>query len=206
LKEEKKRSILKEILDWVLLILIAILITSIVHSQLFALTEVNMQSMMDTLEPTDRLVMSKLAYASSEPQRGDIIIFLNSEPVNGIFGRFSIYFSDISLKFKKDYRNNRLIKRVIAIPGDTVEIIDNVLYVNDIAQEEPYARIDPDENIVVNGQMDKITIPPGKLFVLGDNRRWSIDSRNYGVIDRSWVEGKAVFRIAPFSKFGKIND
>ncbi len=206
LEKEKKGSIIKEILDWILLIVIAIFITSIIHSQFFALTEVNMESMLDTLEPGDRLIMSKLSFVSSEPTRGDIIIFLKDEPVDGILGRFSIYFSDISLKFKKDFRANRLIKRVIAIPGDTVEIVDNVLYINDKVQDESYARIDPYENKVVNGQMNKIVVPPGKLFVLGDNRGWSVDSRAFGLIDRSWVEGKAIFRIAPLSKFGKIND
>ena len=78
--------------------------------------------------------------------RGDIIIFLRDESVNGVLWKASIYISDIAKKLNKDFRRNRLIKRVIGIPGDTIEIVDNILYVNGVEQNEPYARIDPYEN------------------------------------------------------------
>lgn len=200
----KSKSIIREISEWILLIITAFFIASIIQSELFALTEVNMESMMETLEPADKLIMNKLAYNFDEPKRGDIIIFLRDEPVNGVLGRASIYISDIAKKFNKEFRRNRLIKRVIGIPGDTVEIIDNILYVNGIEQNEPYARIDPFEKIVLNFHMQKIDVQDGQLFVMGDNRGHSSDSRDFGVIKRSWVEGKAVFRIMPFSKFGKL--
>lgn len=204
MEQQKKKSIGREILEWVILIVAAFLIASIIQSQLFALTEVNMTSMMDTLVQGDKLIMSKLAYASNEPQRGDIIIFLRDESVNGVIGRMGIYISDVALKLKGDFRRNRLIKRVIGIPGDKVEIRNNVLYINDEPVTEDYARIDPGLGIVPNGSMDPVVVQKGQLFVLGDNRGQSMDSRNFGVIDMEWVEGKAIFRILPFDKFGKI--
>lgn len=204
MKPQKKKSVGKEILEWVLLIVAAFLIASIIQSELFALTEVNMTSMMDTLEQGDKLIMSKLAYVSKDPQKGDIIIFLRDEPVNGVFGRLGIYISDVGLKLKGEFRRNRLIKRVIGIPGDKVEIRNNVLYVNDDPVSEEYARIDPDVGIVLNGSMDPVVVQEGQLFVMGDNRGQSMDSRNFGVIDVDWVEGKAIFRVMPFGKFGKI--
>lgn len=182
----------------------AFLITSIIQSELFALTEVNMESMVGTLEPGDKLIMSKLAYTFSEPERGDIIIFLRNEPIGGVIGRASIFINDISLKLHKQFRRNRLIKRVIAVPGDTVEIRDNILYVNGEPQNEPYARVDPLENTVLNGELEKTLVLPGELFVMGDNRGQSLDSRSFGKIDMSWVEGKAVFRVMPLAKFGSI--
>jgi signal peptidase I len=191
-------------MEWVTLIITAFVIASVIQSELFALTEVNMSSMMNTLVEGDKLIMNKLAYSWGEPQHGDIIIFLRDEPVNGVIGRASIYVSDISKKLKKEFRRNRLIKRVIGVPGDEIEIRDNALYVNGQKQEEEYARIDPYENIVLNGSVNSFTVPEGKLFVLGDNRGESMDSRSFGVIDRSWVEGKAIFRILPFSKIGSI--
>ncbi|MGI6123120.1 MAG: signal peptidase I [Acetivibrionales bacterium] len=200
------KSILREASEWVLLIIVAFLIASIIQSELFALTEVNMESMMETLEPGDKLIMSKLSYSFDEPKRGDIIIFLRDEPINGIIGRASIYLSDITKKINKEFRRNRLIKRVVGIPGDTVEIVDNVLYVNGIAQDEKYARIDSFTDTVLNGTMEKIVVQPNQLFVLGDNRGHSLDSRAFGVIDRSWVEGKAIFRVLPFKKFGPIDE
>lgn len=202
--EQKKKSTLREIFEWISLILTAFLIASVIQSELFALTEVNMSSMMETLVQGDKLIMNKLAYSVGEPKRGDIIIFLRDEPVNGIIGRITIYTSDIAMKVNGEFRRNRLIKRVIGIPGDTVEIRDNILYVNGEEQTEPYARIDPFENIVINGNMPEIKVKPGELFVLGDNRGESLDSRSFGVIDRSWVEGRAVFRILPFSKIGGL--
>lgn len=199
-----KKSITREVLEWILLIFAAFLIASVIQSELFALTEVNMESMVETLDPGDKLIMNKLAYCFDEPKRGDIIIFLRDEPVNGIIGRASIYISDISKKMKKEFRRNRLIKRVIGVPGDTIEIHDNILYVNGEAQNEPYARVDPFENIVLNRELEKTVVLPGELFVLGDNRGQSLDSRSFGMIDQSWVEGKAVFRVMPFKKFGSL--
>ncbi len=201
----KGKNIFREISEWVLLIIAAFFIASIIQSELFALTEVNMESMLETLEPGDKLIMNKLAYNFKEPKRGDIIIFLRDEPVDGIIGRASIYISDIAKKFNKDFRRNRLIKRVVGIPGDTIEIIDDILFVNGIEQNESYTRIDPYENKVVNRQMKKVEVQTGELFVMGDNRGQSLDSRDFGVIERTWVEGKAIFRVIPFSKFGKLS-
>jgi len=203
-KKQKKKSIGREILEWIVLILAAFLITSIIQSELYAITEVNMTSMMDTLGQGDKLIMSKLAYVSKEPQRGDIIIFLRDEPIGGFFGRMGIYISDVAMKLKGDFRRNRLIKRVIGVPGDKVEIRNNVLYINDAPVTEDYARIDPDLGIVLNGSMDPVVVRKGQLFVMGDNRGQSMDSRNFGVIELDWVEGKAIFRILPFDKFGRI--
>lgn len=205
MEQKKKINVAREIFEWVVLILVAFLIASILQSELFALTEVNLSSMKDTLIEGDKLIMNKLAYAGQEPKKGDIIIFLRDEPVDGIIGRLGIYISDVSLKLKGEFRRNRLIKRVIGVPGDKLEIRNNVLYVNDVAQNEPYTRVDPAQGVVGNGSMDPLVVPAGKLFVMGDNRGESMDSRSFGVIDLSWVEGKAIFRIAPFKKFGNIN-
>ena len=205
MEQQKKKSITGEILEWVVLIVTAFLIASILQSELFALTEVNMTSMMDTLIQGDKLIMNKLAYVGQEPKKGDIIIFLRDEPVNGIIGRAGLYISDVSLKLKGEFRRNRLIKRVIGVPGDKLEIRNNILYVNDVAQVETYTRVDPAQGVVGNGSMDPLVVQPGKLFVMGDNRGESMDSRNFGVIDLSWVEGKAIFRIAPVKKFGSVH-
>lgn len=205
-KDKARKNVLKEIGEWVILIVVAFLIASFIQSELFALTEVNMTSMKNTLEPGDRLIMNKLSYTFEEPQKGDIIIFLRDEPVNGFMGRAQIYMTDILKKLHGDFRRNRLIKRVIGVPGDEIEIIGNVLYINGSAQtDESYARVDPVKNVVANGELQKLVVPEGKLFVMGDNRGESLDSRSFGVIDLGWVEGKAVFRILPIGKTGGID-
>lgn len=205
MNQKRKKSLLREVAEWVVLLIAAFLIASVIQSEFFALTEVNMTSMMDTLEQGDKLIMNKLAYVGREPDKGDIIIFIRDEPINGVIGRIGIYITDVSLKLKGTYRSTRLIKRVIGVPGDKIEIRNNVLYVNDQPQTEAYARIDPMQGIVLNGSMDPVVVPEGKLFVMGDNRGGSMDSRSFGFIDLAWVEGKAIFRIAPFKKFGSIS-
>lgn len=202
--DKTKKSIVREIFEWILLIIAAFLIASLIQSELFALTEVNMSSMYDTLVEGDKLIMNKLSYTFSKPGRGDIVIFLKDEPVNGVVGRASIYITDIAKKLHGEFRRNRLIKRVIGVPGDEIEIRDNILYVNGVEQKEDYATVDPFENAVINGTMKKITIPDGKYFVMGDNRGESMDSRSFGVIDGSWIEGKAILRILPFNKIGTL--
>lgn len=199
-----KKSWIKEVVEWVLYILAAFVIASLIQSEVFALTQVNMSSMKDTLIEGDQLIMNKLAYRFSEPAHGDIVIFLKDETSDSFIKRMSIYFSDVSKKLNKDFRRNRLIKRVIGVPGDTIEIRDQVLYVNGIAQDETYARVDPDLGIVKNGYVEKLVVPEGTIFVMGDNRGESLDSRAFGLVQMTWVEGKAVFRLSPFSKFGAV--
>lgn len=87
----KSKSIIREISEWVLLIVAAFFIASLIQSELFALTEVNMESMMETLEPGDKLIMNKLAYNFDEPQRGDIIIFKGRAGKWGFRQGFNLY-------------------------------------------------------------------------------------------------------------------
>ena len=203
--EKGKHGFFRELLEWVLYILAAFVLASLIQSEVFALTEVNMSSMESTLLPQDKLVMNKLAYRFKEPDHGDILIFLKDEPSNGFVRRVAIYLSDVTMKFQGEFRRNRLIKRVVALPGETVEIRDNQVYVNGQLQEEPYARVDPDANRVVNGEMALLTVPDNMIFVMGDNRGKSLDSRSFGCVSLDTVEGEAVFRVMPMTTFGKIN-
>jgi signal peptidase I len=200
----KKNSVMRELVEWVLYILMAFVLASLIQSEVFALTEVNMSSMETTLLPKDKLVMYKLAYRFAEPKNGDILIFLKDESADGFVRRVNVYLSDVAMKLHGEFRRNRLIKRVIAVPGDTLEIKDNQVIVNGQVLNEPYARIDPDENQVMNGELAPITIPAGEIFVMGDNRGKSMDSRSFGLVDITSVEGKAVFRVMPVDKFGKL--
>jgi signal peptidase I len=135
---------------------------------------VQMSSMEPNLHEGQRLLLSKVAYAFGEPQRGDIVIF----PPPGIESKY-------------DY-----IKRVIGLPGDTVEVIDGTVYVNDMPLEEPYIT-NPG-----NGFMAKITVPEGEYFVMGDNRNNSTDSRSFGTVPGDTIVGKAWLSIWPISDWG----
>ena len=138
--------------------------------------------MTDTLQPGDYLLMNKKIYRHNEAERGDIVVLhSNLTQENG--------------------REKLLIKRVIGLPGDTVFIKDNSVYINGELLEEDYIR----EPGVVPGDVD-ITVPEGEYFVMGDNRGNSIDSRSeeVGCVKHKDLVGKAFFRLYPFKNIGKI--
>lgn len=198
--EEQKLNIGKEILEWIAYFLSAIIIASLLQSQLYALTTVHQSSMQNTLFEGHMLIMDKLSYQFSEPKKGDIIVFVRNEDTKGFIKRYQVFFKDVQLRFQKDFRTNRLIKRVIALAGDTVDIRNGQVYVNDILLDEPYVKgVTP----TMGGVEFPLTVPEESVFVMGDNRENSLDSRNFGPVDLKSIEGKAIFRVLPLSKIGK---
>lgn len=134
-------------------------------------------SMIPTLEPGDRVLVLKFWYSlpKIEMKRGDIIVF--KYPVDP----------------KRDF-----VKRLIGMPGDTVEIKDGRVFVNNREIAEPYVQ-HPD-----NFSMEPIQVPLKKYFCLGDNRANSQDSRFWGFVPEDFVKGPAVFRYWPLSRIGRL--
>lgn len=161
-----------DIKEWIQAILIAVVLSIIIRVFLFETTLVIGESMSPTLHEKDRVIINKLTYHLSLPSRGDIVVFKN--PNNN----------------KENY-----VKRVIALAGDTVEIIDGKLYINDELLDEDYI----DE--VTQGDFSKLEIPEDSIFVLGDNRNHSQDSRIVGSVPIDNMIGKAQLRIWPLSDF-----
>jgi len=196
---EQKTNIVREVLEWIAYFASAVIIASLLQSQLFALTTVHQSSMENTLFEGHMLIMNKISYYFSEPKKGDIIVFLNGENTEGFVNRYKIFIGDVKLRFRKSYRMNRLIKRVIAAEGDTVDIHDGKLYINGEILEEPYIK-GVTQSLSVNYPL---TLKDGEFFVMGDNRENSSDSRSFGPIKRENIEGKAMFRVFPFTKIGR---
>ncbi|MDD4296641.1 MAG: signal peptidase I [Ruminiclostridium sp.] len=195
----KSVNIMKEITEWLFYILSAVLVASFIQSQLYAFTSVHQSSMQDTLSEGHMLIMDKLSYTFSEPQAGDIIVFVNGEDSNGFINKYKIFLKDLKLRFSKEYRTNRLIKRVVAVEGDVVDIKNGFLYINDVLQNEQYVK----GHTPGLGMSFPLTVDEDHVFVMGDNRENSLDSRSFGPIHINSIEGKAIFRIFPFSKIGK---
>ncbi len=120
-------------------------------------------------------------------KNGDILILYKLSKIK----RFDV----IVLHEEKD--NEKIIKRVIGMPGDTVAIKDGEIYINDEKIDDEYA-------YGMTSDYDRITLKSDEYFILGDNRLISKDSRYFGPIKEKEIKGKVVFRIFPFSKFGKI--
>jgi len=155
--------------------------------------------MQNTLFEGHMLIMDKLSYQFSQPKRGDIVVFVKNEDTKGFVNRYKVFWKDVQLRFQKDYRTNRLIKRVIAVAGETIDIRDGQVYVNGQLLDEPYVK-----GYTPGMSMEyPLEVPQGYIFVMGDNRENSLDSRSFGPISLNSVEGKAIFRIYPFTKIGK---
>ena len=164
----------EEIKDWVVSIVGAIVLALIIRTFIVELYIVDGPSMRPTLQHEERLVVNKFIYRIRNPERGEIIIFR--------------YPRDPSRDF---------IKRVIAVSGDTVEIKEGRVYVNDEILHEDYIAEK------TRTEYPKVTVPEGTLFVCGDNRQNSLDSRSsdVGFLELDHVKGKAMLVFWPVGEF-----
>lgn len=176
----QKVDMKKEILSWVFYIAFVLVLTWVIITFVGQRTRVDGRSMMNTLHDGDNLIVEKLSYRFSDPKRFDIIVF----PPTG----------------KKEY----YIKRIIGLPGETVQIDENGnIYINGELLEENYGA----ETIQNPGRAaNPITLGDDEYFVMGDNRNNSKDSRSeeVGNVKRSQIIGRAWLRIWPLNKFGLL--
>lgn len=162
-----------EIKEWIYTIAVALVLVVIIRTFILDTRIVPTTSMVPTIKAGDRLFVEKITYRFKGLERGEVIVF-KPPAQSGL---------------KDD-----LIKRLIALPGDTVEVKSGKLYVNDIAQEEPYLA-EP-----IQYSMEKLEVPDNKIFVLGDNRNRSYDSHEWGFADIGSVKGKALLTYWPLDR------
>ena len=180
-----KPSILSIIWSWIWSFIVAFIIVGGVYFFLGRPFTVSGASMYPTLHNGDRMVLSKVG----DIHRFDVVIL------------------------KAPDENVEYIKRVIGMPGDTVEMKSGVLYINGKKVEQPFINTEAlakqtvfMDDFTLESLTGESKVPEGKYFVLGDNRGVSKDSRMIGFIDRSAIEGKAVFTIWPFGRIGGQKD
>jgi signal peptidase I len=164
--ENKTRGFWRDMLETILMAVVLFLLLNAVTSRV----RVYNVSMQPTLHEGNLLVVNKLAYKLSEPKRGDIIVFHYQGTLT------------------EDY-----IKRVIGLPGDTIDIGGGIVRVNGQAITEPYIA-------ELQGYTGTWKVPEGELFVLGDNRNRSSDSHDWGFVKQEWVVGKAILVYWPLDR------
>ena len=174
-KEKKKwdkKSVIKEVRDYVFLIILAFALAFLMNKFVYANAEVPTGSMIPVVQPNDRLIVNRLAYLFEEPKRGDIVMFA----------------------FPDDEKDNYL-KRIIGLPGEKVEIKNGLVYINDSEKplDEPYINDPP------NGNYGPYNVPEGCYFMLGDNRDESKDARfwNNTYVKKEKIVGKAWLKYYP---------
>lgn len=179
--EERESSILRELGSWILYILIIIGLTYLIITFVGQRTRVSGSSMETTLHNGDNLVVDKISYRFRDPKRYDIIVF--------------------PYKYEE---NTYYIKRIIGMPGETIQIKDGYVYING---EQLTSDIYGNERIKDPQTAENpITLGSDEYFVMGDNRNHSMDSRDpsVGVLKRSDLIGRAWIRIYPFDNVGVI--
>lgn len=193
----EKKKIFKEVMSWVYTIVGALILVTILDTKVFAMVQVQQRSMENTLHDGQELLVDKVSYDFTEPQRGDVVIFLENRIRDNSFSDFKIFLDDVT---QRKQENTRLVKRVIGVPGDDIDLKDGYVYVNGEKLNETYTQ----GTTVKQGINFPLKVSDGKLFVLGDNREVSIDSRSFGLIDKKQVEGKARLRIWPLDKISSV--
>ncbi len=193
-KEKEKGNPYAELLEWTETIVIAFFAVILLFTFILREAFVDGDSMNDTLFDGDKLIVSHLFY---EPEKGDIVI-VNSE--NGyIYGEDGELMSVTGL-------NKPIVKRIIATGGEEVDIDfeKGEIYVDGTLLDEPY--IKESTTLDENGHTYPVTVPDGYVFVMGDNRNNSTDSRSalVGFVPEYEILGKVVFRFLPFTRFGKV--
>ena len=189
-KENKLETTKLFIFDWLEVLVHAIIAVVICFSFLFRIATIDGPSMMDTLQHGEKVIITDLFY---EPKVGDIVV-ISRNAENSIYTMTD--------------NNTPIIKRIIATEGQKVNIENGKVFVDDIALDEPYVRTATEAKYDIEFP---VIVDEGCVFVLGDNRNNSLDSRsseigNYGMIDKRYILGRAIFRILPLNKMGKIND
>lgn len=184
IKKFFKNEVVKEVVDWVVHVFFAIAIGTFIVKYVFQVTIVHGNSMEKCLHNGNRIIVEKFIFKRTGIKRGDIV----------------------TINKPRDLENERtpVIKRVVAIAGDEVEIKEGSVYINGEKINEPYINGTYTEGI--EEEYQKIVVPEGKIYVLGDNRihNGSMDSRIFGPISIKKVEGRAVLRFYPFRQFGKL--
>ena len=178
-----RSAVWREVWDWGKAIIVALLIAWGIHQFLFQQYVVDGKSMMPTLYNSERLLVDKIPYYFGLPKRGDIIIF----------------------RAPKQYapEGQFWVKRVIGLPGDTIRIANGVLYVDGKAVQEPFI-MGGTRGMGSHYDFGPVTVPAGHLFVMGDNRAVSFDSRYIGPIKVSSVVGRVDVMFWPLNKFQVI--
>jgi signal peptidase I len=178
-RNRQGRGLVRVLAEWLTIIAVALSVALLVRATVVQAFWIPTTSMTPTLKVNDRLLVDKVSFQVREIQRGEIIVF------------------ERPAKLQEDFKD--LIKRVVGLPGDTVEGRDGAVFVNGKKLAEPYL-----PSGLATNDFPPQQVPIDNYFVMGDNRENSWDSRYWGTVERKLVVGKAIVRVWPPSQVGRL--
>ncbi len=182
-RRTKARSSLRNTVEWVAVIVAAVLVALLIKTFVVQAFRIPSASMVPTLEQGDRVLVNKLSYDAHDLNRGDVVVF--SRPASLAAGPDD----------PKD-----LIKRVIGLPGEEISTKDGQVYVDGRLLDEPYLA----DGTMTYGLEEPLEVPEGQVLVLGDNRGDSTDGRVFGPVDADTIVGRAFMIMWPLSRVGPL--
>ena len=204
-KKNVEKSLPREIMDWFFCFVIAFVLAITIKYFVFTPTLVKQTSMTPTIKNNERVLINRLVRTFSLPiYRGDIITFERPISTQNGVGVYKENYGTMEFLVHDVLELNKIsfIKRVVGVAGDHVLIEDGKVYVNDREISEVYLN---GIKTPRRGDFYDVVVPEGYIFVMGDNREGSSDSREFGCIPLDKVEGRVTYRIWPLSEFGKID-
>lgn len=181
LEEREEQEKVRSVVEWVAVIVGALVVALLVKTFLFQAFYIPSGSMEPTLHEGDRVLVNKMSYRLHDLNRGDVVVFERPPGATG------------------DPNMQDFIKRVVGLPGDELESRDGVVFVNGMRIDEPYLN-DPG----TTANLAPTRVPDGHVFVMGDNRSASSDSRSFGPIPVDSVVGRAFVRVWPLSNLSGL--
>ncbi len=187
---KRTKSTARVVTEWVVVLAAALALALILRAVLFQAYYIRFTSMEPTLSNGDRVLVNKLGYDLHDVNRGDLVVF---ERPQGVSGR----------------QTDDLIKRVIALPGEVIKFVEGDVYIDDQRLHEPYL----ESSGITSGNLlsncaaivnEGCRVGAGEVFVMGDNRANSTDSRSFGPISEHLIVGHAFLRIWPVTEFGRL--
>lgn len=201
-----KKSFNKELLEWIITFGITIVVTLFISGNAFSLTQIDGRSMEPTFLDGEMVINYKLGYNFTEPKRGEIIILNKLEGKKGIIintiNEAKDIIDNIVNRITKKKEVKYIVKRIIGVSGDIIDIKDENVYLNGKKLQESYIK---GPTLEYSDFSYPLIVPENSVFVLGDNREYSLDSRHLGLIDYGQIKGKVRFRLFPFTRFGKVD-
>lgn len=202
-EEKKKGGFGRALLELVIIVAVALALAWVVTNFVAQPYEIPSESMTNTIEVGDRVLSEKISGYSSSPKAGDIVTFTTYE--DELTGEIYMSESEAEASATGAIVEKVLIKRVIATGGQTVSLQDGHVYVDGQRLTESYTQ--GKESEPLNGSSVELpyTVPEGELWVMGDNRTNSKDSRWFGSVPVDNVTGRAFFRYWPFDRIGSLD-